>query len=241
VRHDELLADMVQRLKRELGAELVSVVLYGPAAHGEDELADGHLHLLIVLADLEPETLARLGAPMQWWLGRDQPWPRLFTRELIADSLDVFPIEFLDIARHHRVIHGSESLAELSIDRELLRLQCERELREKLMRLREAYVIGRGRRRALERLLVESYASFAPVLRACLHLLGAPIPVHDREVAAGLCQLLDLPAAPLVGVSSLAGGGRPEDLEELFAAYYRVMSAMTARIDRMVEPEPDPE
>ena len=73
--------------------------------------------------------------------------PRFFTTELMNQSSDVFPIEFLDIRTTHVILHGTDPLADLEIRRDHLRLQCERELREKLMRLREGYVEAHGRDR----------------------------------------------------------------------------------------------
>src|SRR5690606_11223773 len=117
-----------------------------------------------------------LREPIRWWLKQKQPWPRLFTRALIADSLDVYPIEFLDISDHHRLLYGDDPFGEVVVDLDRLRLQCERELREKLMRLREGFIECSRAPRKLEALLAESYASFEPIWRGCLHLLGRPVP-----------------------------------------------------------------
>lgn len=224
---------MIDRLSGALGDRLVSVVLYGPEAHGDTYRAISPLHLMIVCADLEPGTLGLLAAPVRWWLSSGQPWPRLFTPALIRDSLDVFPMEFLDISRHRRVLRGIDPLADVRMDASLLRLQCERELREKLMRLREGYVESRTRRE-LERLLAASYASFALVWRGYLHLLGREIPAHDREVASALCARLGLDAAPFDDVARIAAGTPVDDAEAVFARYYRQLDVMAERIDGLV-------
>jgi len=180
------------------------------------------------------DTLRPLGEPVRWWLAKGQPWPRLFSPELIRDSLDVYPIEFLDIARHHRVLHGGDPLGAVTANGVHLRIQCERELREKLMRLREGYVECRGSARALRRLLAASYPSFAAVWRGCLHLLGAPVPLHDAEVAEALGRRLEIDAAPLAEVARVAASAGTADLEAIYARYYRVLVEMVDRIDRFV-------
>lgn len=235
MQRERTLDEMVARLAGALGERLVSVVLYGPAAHGDDYRAVRQLHLLIVTADLGPETLAQLGDPIRWWLKSGEAWPRLFTRELLRDSLDIYPIELLDITRHHRVLHGQDPLAEITpAAPELLRLQCERELREKLMRLREGYVETRARPKALRELLAASYTSFALVWRGCLHLLGAEVPLHDREVAAALAARLDLDPRPFEEVADIAEGRGATDEPAVFARYYAGLERMVARIDRWV-------
>lgn len=232
--HHELLHELVDRLFRALRERLTSVVLYGPAARGESELATGHLHLLMILRDLEPATLSELSPSIRWWLKKGQPWPRLFTAELIAAALDVYPIELLDISSSHRVIYGAEPFGDVVIDRDRLRLQCERELREKLMRLREGFIACRGSSRALRLLLEESYASFEPVWRACLHLLGESVPKRDGDVIAALSERLDFPPESLAAVGRLARGAKGADTHALFTAYYDTLGKIEGRIDRLV-------
>lgn len=231
---EALLDEMVSRLRKSVGASLTSVVLYGPEAHGDTYRGMGQLNLMIVLADLEPETLRPLRDPVRWWLGKQQPWPRLFSAELIRDSVDVYPIELLDIARHHRVLHGSDPVGTITASAAHLRIQCERELREKLMRLREGYVESHGSPRALRGLLAASFPSFAAVWRGCLHLLGAPVPAHDAEVADALCRRLELDAAPLAEIARVAAGTSAADPEDAYARYYRGLVDLVDRIDRLV-------
>jgi hypothetical protein len=229
-----ILDEMVTRVSSALGERLVSLVLYGPSAHGDTYREVSQLHLMIVCADLEPETLGKLGDPVHWWLKHEQPWPRLFTPEMIRDSVDIYPIELLDITRHHRVLAGRDALASVQVDLTLLRLQCERELREKLMRLREGYVESRGKPKHLRQLLAASYSSFALVWRGCLHLFGGSVPAHDREVAAALCRRLELDPGPLEEVAQIAAGTAAGDEGAVFARYYRALGEMVARIDRLI-------
>lgn len=238
MQREALVNEMVARLSKALGPRLTSVVLYGPEAHGDAYREVSQLNLMVVLADLEPDTLRPLGDPVHWWLGKGQPWPRLFSMELIRDSLDVYPIEFLDISRHHRVLHGSDPLPTVVADRVHLRIQCERELREKLMRLREGYVECRGAARPLRRLLAASYPSFAAIWRGCLHLLGAAVPLHDAEVAEALCRPLELDLAPFAEVARIAAGTSTADPDETYTRYYRQLTEMVARVDRLgIDPE----
>ncbi len=237
MQHERLIEKMVSRLQSDLGDRLSSVVLYGPGARGDQYSEVGRVNLMIVLADLEPATLVRCSDAVLWWLKKDQPWPRLFSPELIRDALDVFPIEFLDIARHRHVLVGNDPLADIEVPLEQLRLQCERELREKLMRLREGYVEAHGRSRPLRQLLAASYPSFVILFRGCLHLLGVTVPTPDANVAATLCQRLELDLAPFEAVARIAGGDDGEgDLEDLFERYYRELTRVVARVDQLVGP-----
>ena len=135
-----VLDTMVAGLRAALGTDLSSVILYGSAARGDYAATTSDLNVLIVLNALTPATLERLHDPVRRWERKGQPAPRIFSSAMIRDSADVFPIEFLDLKVCRRVLFGDDPFTDLEIHTGHLRLQCERELREKMMRLREAYV-----------------------------------------------------------------------------------------------------
>ena len=133
---NSVLRKMVQSLTDGLGTRLHSIVLYGSAARGDFQKATSDFNLIVVLESLDPASLESLSAPLTRWRRQGQPAPRLFSRSIIAESADVFPIEFLDLQSSRVVLHGQDPFADLEIHSHHLRLQCERELRDKLMRLR---------------------------------------------------------------------------------------------------------
>lgn len=226
--------EMLTRLSTALGEQLVSVVAYGPAVHDDAYPALGSENVLIVVRQLDLDTLQRLTDPVRWWLKKGEPWPRLFSAELLRSSADVYPIELLELAHHRRVVFGNDPIEGVSIDREHLRVQCERELREKLMRLREGYVECHGGARGLHELLALSYASFVRIFRGCLYLVDIRPARRDHEVVTALCEWLDVSPAAFAAVERIARGERGDDAEAAFAAYYDALTAAVARIDRLV-------
>ena len=196
--------EITEQLRRIKQVE--SIVVYGP----------DDANLLIVTTDLEPATLRALADPVRWWIKKTASWPRLFTTALIHDSLDVFPIEMLELSQRRRVLHGSDPFVSVKIDHAALRIQCERELREKMMRLREAYVEHHG----TYDLVDVSRQTFARIFRACLVLFDMPVPADDNDVIKAMCARLDLDARPF--------------FDGNFETYYRVLSATEARIDRLI-------
>ena len=102
------LRKMVQSLDNTLGERLRSVVLYGSAARGDYQKATSDFNLLVVVDELNPSTLESLSPIILRWCKQNQPFPRIFSPKLIAESTDVFPIEFLDIRCHHLVLHGED-------------------------------------------------------------------------------------------------------------------------------------
>ena len=116
--------EMKERLIAALGDRLVALVRHGPSTWGD--AVEGELNLLVVLADVELSTLARLAGPLKYWRRRGLPTPRLVTPALVAAAGDVFPLELGDLAVHGDVLIGDNPAARVPIDDEHVRVQCER-------------------------------------------------------------------------------------------------------------------
>ena len=230
------IAELLTSLQRALGDRLRAVVLYGPAARDEVTRQASDLHLLVLLADLELDTLSAAGPAILKWMGRDLPIPRLFSPTTLAEAADVFPIELSDVAERHLVLHGADPLATMpDIDLEHLRLQCERELREKVMRLQEAFIVAKGREKDLERLMATSYPAFAMIFRGCLRLHGDTIPEHSVDAAEAFCRSAGIDPAPIAAVDRLRRGEKDGgSVTELFARYHEALVHAIRAVDRFV-------
>ena len=244
-------AGLLSGLSGALGDKLEGVVLYGPAARDEPVADATDLHLLIVLADLELETLAAAGPAIGAWVRGDdrdrgrgraraaaagavRPFPRLMTRKSLAQAADVFPIELGEIAERHLVLQGDSPLDGMPpVEAEHLRLQCERELREKLMRLEEAYALSQGAEADLQQLLVASYPTFTRVFRGCLRLHGEAPPEGSLEAARTFCKLAEIDPAPFAAVDRLRRGDKPGlSVAAVFDRYHAAIAGAVGAIDR---------
>lgn len=231
------LRKVVDDLASSLKDRLLSVVLYGSAARGDYEKETSDLNLIVVMKDLEPGSLEALGPPLARWRRQGQPVPRIFSPALILQAADVFPIELLDIGDCRVVLHGQDPFTGLTVHLDHLRLQCERELREKMMRLREAYAESHASPKELKRLLTGSYTTFVALFRGCLRLLGGAVPVHNHEVVEAFCGRAGLDSAPFLQVDRMKRGEDPStDPKELFVRYYSELTKAVERVDRF-EPE----
>lgn len=237
VKRKRALDELVTGLRDAAGDRVRAIVAYGAEAHGEHFEAARDVYLLIVLRDLELDTLRLTREPVARWLKLGQPMPRFFSPEVIADAADVFPIELLDLAAHHKVLYGENPFSAVDVDGAHLRMQCERELREKLMRLEEAYVEMRGRDKDLAKLMAESYLAFVDIFRGCLRLHGDGVPARAAEVVAQFCRRAELDAAPFETAERLAhGASAPGDMEKVFARYHAQIAGAVRAVDRFGVP-----
>ena len=115
--------------------------------------------------------------------------PLLMTPEYIKKSLDVFPIEFLNFRLTHQTLLGEDILVSLEIDRGDLKRQCEREVKGKLIWLRQGYISSMGNRRMLADNIIRQFTGYMPLFRGLIQLLGEDPPVNRKDVVAVLSRL----------------------------------------------------
>ncbi|KKL14144.1 hypothetical protein LCGC14_2518710 [marine sediment metagenome] len=113
------------------------------------------------------DTLARMARSMN---KKGVAVPLLMTPEYIERSRDVFGIEFLDFQLTHKTIYGDDPFASLTIAKTDVRLQCERELKATLIRLRQGYIAAAANKRLVRDILVSAAGGLVPLLRAMLWL-----------------------------------------------------------------------
>jgi hypothetical protein len=228
-------AELVDGLTDGLGDKLRAVVVYGPAVRGEAGAGRQEVHVLVLLGDLESDTLTAAGPALAKWVGRGLAVPRMFSPTTLSEATDVFPIELSDVAERHVVVHGRDPLASMpEIDGEHLRLQCERELREKLMRLEEAFALARGKESDLRRLLAASFPAFSMIFRGCLRLHGDPIPTDGTAAAAAFCERASIDPEPFAAVERLRRGDRALSATTLFPRYHAAICRAVDAIDKFV-------
>ncbi len=169
---EQLLQEFLQDVQGLYPGDLVAVFLYGSAAAGEHVPGRSDINVAVVLRRLAPELLRKAASHLRRWYRHGFATPLFFDPESLHDSLDVFPIEFLEMQERHRTLWGPDLFAGLRIERHNLRLQCEQELRGKLMKLRQSYVESANAPGDLERVLVAAASSIVVLARTLLRLGG---------------------------------------------------------------------
>lgn len=118
--------------------------------------------------------------------------PLFLTKNYIKSSLDVFPIEFLDMKENHILLFGEDILSNLEIKGKHIRLFCEQQIKGKLIRIRQAYLEVGLKKKGMELLLKESLNSLIPVFRNLIRLKGKQPPTDKTEMIKGLCQIFKI-------------------------------------------------
>ncbi|MDZ7385096.1 MAG: nucleotidyltransferase domain-containing protein [candidate division KSB1 bacterium] len=189
---DEVFAAFTNDYRAAFGQDLLSIVLYGSGARGEYRRKHSDINFLIVLTENGMKELAKAFPLVRKWRKRNVSIPLFMTPEYISTSLDSFPMEFLALKQHHRMVYGDDPLESLQIDKKLLRLQCEHEVKGKLLHLREAYLATQGSKAELTKLIRRSLTAFVPLFEALLVLKDVEPPATKMEIVTRGVQMFGL-------------------------------------------------
>lgn len=234
---EELPLQLVEKLRKAFGGDLVSVVLHGSAVTGEHHDKFSDYNVLCVLREITPAQLTAAGPIFRWWREKGNPSPLLLTPDEVRDSTDCFAIEFHDIQEHHRILHGEDPITSLAVDDKFYRAQIEHDLRAKLLRLRQKSAAVLADKEVLLRLLCDSVSTFCVLLRHALIICGAPkpVPARRREVLELAERRFGIAAAPfgtLLDLREDRAKGKDADPEALLGQYLKEIGRIVEIVDR---------
>ena len=237
----DVVSQLVEKLRKALGPDLVSAVLYGSAAIGDyrDKFSD--YNVLCVLKTIAPAQLRATEPIFRWWREQGNPSPLLLTEHELRTSTDCFPVEFHDIREHHKILHGPDVVSDLAIDTIYYRAQVEHELRAKLLRLRQKASAILSDKDVLRRLLVDSVSTFCVLFRHALILRGEAVPGFKREIVGRARESFGIDGTPfetLLDLREKNAGAKVDDPEALLAIYMIEIGKVIDVVDGM-SPERD--
>src|SRR3984885_9539683 len=236
------LDQLVEKLRKGLGSELISVVLYGSAAVGDHDENFSDFNVLCVLNQITPAQLGATETIFRWWREQGNPSPLLLTEHEVRTSTDCFAIEFHDIREHHRILHGADVVSTLEIDRSFYRAQVEHDLRAKLLRLRQKASGILSDKGVLRRLLVDSISTFCVLFRHALILHGVDVPGKKREIIARAQERFAIDPGPFHSLLDLREEKiNPKEIEReaLLAAYLNEIGKVIDAVDSLEKEKAD--
>ncbi len=222
------------QLRDALADRLVSIVLYGGLAKGEYAPPSSNVNVMVVLKDATVETLDKLVSPVQQGIRDFRLAVMVLSEADLRRSAAVFPTKYLDIQQHHRVLWGKAVLTDLAVARDHLRLRCEQEIKNLLIRLRQFYVQRAHYPELIESTLTRAISSFLASLRVLLILRAGQAPTGKAEIANVAAREFGLDAARLRDVLALkAGEYKPDgdDLRRLYDAFMLMVQRAADAVD----------
>ncbi len=232
-KHKGILQKLTQGLKDVYQEELVSIILYGSAVSGNFVDKYSNLNLLVVLKNTDIEVIKKSSKLTR---GFKLSNTLFLTEDYIANSIDIFTIEFLDMQENYFVLYGRDILKNIQIDIRNLRFQCEHELKAKLLKLKQAYLSLNNNILALRGLLFASFTSLLHILRNTLRIKGRKPPYLKHEVLKELALEFKIDICVWEKILSAKNkeiklSGR--EIEQLFISFVRDLESVADIVDKL--------
>lgn len=219
---------LLERVEAEARENLAGLTLFGEVL-GPDDAERREATTVLVLHQMDLALLRRLAEFGPKLAVRAVAPPLVMTPAYIRESLDTFPLEFIDIHQRRLTLAGNDCFANIKPQAEHVRLQCERELKCILIRLRQGLLTGGTREDLLEELELDVGDHLARTLRGLAWLAGRTEALPRVEL---LREAVRLAGAPLPGVRAAMQGGGEHGWAEFQALYKdveRLAGAVNAR------------
>ena len=223
-------------LRERAGPNLRSVLLHGSVVRDEAVAGVSDVNVLVLLADVGPEQLSAIAPLARDWREAAGAPPLIFAEREWSRAVDVFAIEVADMKDAHELLFGTDPVATLEPDRSELRLQTERELRGKLLQLREGTLLAANSPAELGWLLTAALPSFTAYMRATLRLAGNAVPRDTPSVIIDTAALIGADPAPFAAVWDARRAGRKLEArigDPIVADFYGLAERMADHVDRL--------
>ena len=161
------------------------------------------VRLLFVLTQVRAHQLKQMIGPLMA-LGHEMRLdPMVYSAEDLQRSLDVFPLQIIDIKRGYEVLYGPDVLKGVKLHRPDMRLAVERELKTVISRLHHLFLVRSGLRPAWQEAIQDTVPQIVRLIGFCLLLAGQRVPNSLPEQLQGAEQWLGLDAEALLQAHDL--------------------------------------
>ena len=232
----EIFNEITKNYQDIYGKDLISIILYGSAASGNYIPKKSDINFLIVLTEEGITRLKKAFKTVEKWHKRKVSIPLFLTKSYISTSLDSFPIEFLTMQKSYQLVFGEDVLKELTFNKNHLRLQCERELKGKLLQLRQVYLESRGKTRNLKFIIKNSLTAFVSIFRALLYLKDKDIPAERKSIISLISQEMGVDEQTFLNLLKVKEGTlklSAEALNALFEDYIKEVRTLSNTVDQL--------
>jgi len=219
-----------------LGENLKSITVVGSSLTGDFLPRQSDINTVLVLDKQNPDNLKTLARMAKSMSKRHVAVPLIMTDGYIQRSRDVFGVEFLDFQLIHETILGNDPFENLTFAKKDVRLQCERELKAMLIRLRQGYIAAGAKKQLVRDVLISTARGLIPLLRAILWLKEQQRPREALSVLAGAEGVLSVNTQGLAAARKWRCEKlRPNDSEltKTFESVYETIDRIAVIVDEL--------
>ncbi len=233
----------VEAARREVGEKLRGATLYGSAAGPDGEFHPSHsdVNIAFVFSALGTAELQALHRAYRTWRRCRVVRPLLLSEEMLRDSLDAYPLEYLLIREGREALEGQDYFGPLTLDQAALRLEVERVLRAQELGLGLSYVALAGTRGGARLWAVQASNAIAASASGLLFLAGDPVPRTRRQTAERSAALFGVDGQAFTQLLTIRDRKRERvDAVTLLDSALKILNQLLDSAERMTPPAPKP-
>jgi predicted nucleotidyltransferase len=228
---NDIVEEMVTDYRNAFGNNLISIVMYGSAVTHEYHPGVSDINIAIVLDDNSIDIVSKGMDVHKKWRRRRVSVPFFMTPDYIQRSLDTYPVEFLDMQTNYRVLCGDDPLAQININPEHIRIQCERELKGAALHLRSGYIKCGGDFRQVHKLMQSSVRLMLPVFKSLLVFGGRAVSKTKADIVSAVEDLYHLDVSVLWNAYNSLQTRPSRKSAAYFDGFVRAVDALIVSID----------
>jgi hypothetical protein len=225
-----------EKLMAELRDNLQSITVVGSSLTKDFRPGQSDINTVLVLGEQTLDSLRRIAGLARPMSKRKISPPLLMTASYIERSLDVFGIEFLEFQLAHETIMGDDPFAGLNINKKDVRLQCERELKAMLIRLRQGFIAAAANKKLVRDILISTTKGLLPLLRAMLWLKDiertAPAVLTIKKAAEEFSVDME-PLKTIIQWRNQKTRLSEVEMENAFQSIYETVEKLAVTVDKL--------
>lgn len=179
---DKILNKLTDELKDIFEERLASVFLYGSCAVEDCSTSFSDINLMVIIKDLCAADLKKASKSVNEFRKKGKYLPIFMDKDEWFNSCDVYAMEYSDIKERNKIIFGENLIEGLKIEKKYLRLQCEQDVKNLLIRLRQNYLVSATNKNALKNLISTTSKTFMVIFRTILRLSEIAVPIAHVDV-----------------------------------------------------------
>ena len=218
------------------GENLISVIVYGSAASGGYIKGVSDINSAFIFRELNFPVLKKGLRNISRGISDSIAAPLYLTREYISSSLDVFPIEFMDMKEKHVLLYGENIMSSMDIKGEHIRLFCEQQVKGKLVRIRQAYLEVGLSKKGMISLMTEALNTLIPVFRNLIRIKGGVPPLEKPAIIKALSAAFGLDAGVFLQVYGYSTGKEKitsAEAETLIDSFMNEVEKLSVMVDAL--------
>jgi hypothetical protein len=225
----KLLQAYSKDVKGVFGDQLEGLLLYGSAVRGEFLPGRSNLNLLFVVTGYDAAMLKRYEPVHKRWSKEGIIIPLFLTDEEIRTTSALFPVEFLEIQEHHRVLGGRDPFVGFHVDAARVGDVVMQGLAGHVLRLRQRFAESGGANDAVMILLPLAVTSIIPLLRGIQRMRGWPVITQSEAVIKDVGDRLQMDLQGLHEALMLKRGiisPGPSEIPRVFDRYLKAATTV---------------